>query len=143
MIYLAVFASAFLAATLLPFYSEVTVAFATRQPDIDLLLLWLSASVGNTLGAVVNWAIGRAVLRWRGRRWFPVSDAQLERAQRWFARFGIWSLLFAWLPFGGDPLTFAAGALRVRLVPFVLLVGAGKTARYAVVILLAEHAAPT
>lgn len=143
MIYLAVFASAFLAATLLPFYSEVTVAFATRHPDIDLLLLWLSASVGNTLGAVVNWAIGRAVLRWRGRRWFPVSDAQLERAQRWFARFGIWSLLFAWLPFGGDPLTFAAGALRVRLVPFVLLVGAGKTARYAVVILLAEHAAPT
>lgn len=143
MIYLAVFASAFLAATLLPFYSEVTVAFASRYPDIDLLLLWLSASVGNTLGAVVNWAIGRAVLRWRGRRWFPVSDAQLERAQRWFARFGIWSLLFAWLPFGGDPLTFAAGALRVRLVPFVLLVGAGKTARYAVVILLAEHAAPT
>lgn len=143
MIYLAVFASAFLAATLLPFYSEVTVAFATRQPDIDLLLLWLSASVGNTLGAVVNWAIGRTVLRWRGRRWFPVSDAQLERAERWFARFGIWSLLFAWLPFGGDPLTFAAGALRVRLAPFVLLVGAGKTARYAVVILLAEHAAPT
>lgn len=143
MIYLTIFVSAFFAATLLPFYSEVTVAFAARRPDIDLLLLWVSASVGNTLGAVLNWAAGRAVLLWRGRRWFPVSPSQLERARRWFTRFGVWSLLLAWLPVVGDPLTFVAGTLRVRLVLFMLLVGAGKMIRYAVIIILAEPVATT
>ena len=73
------------------------------------------ASVGNTLGSVVNWVLGRGIAHWRDRKWFPLTPAQYETASRYFARYGLWSFLFAWLPFIGDPLTVVAGALRVPL----------------------------
>lgn len=128
------FAAAFLAATIFPFQSElVLVGLVVAEPAHWGTLL-LVASVGNTLGAVVNWVLGRLVERFRDRPWFPVKPRDYERVERWYARWGIWSLLFAWLPFGGDALTVAAGALRTPLLPFVLLVGIGKTARYAVLV---------
>ena len=134
------FASAFLAATILPFSSEAVLAALTVADGADVLLLWAVASAGNVLGAVANWVLGRFCLTWRDRRWFPVRPAELERAQRWFGRYGQWSLLFAWVPIVGDPLTVAAGLLRVKLAWFLILVSIGKGGRYAVVILLAEHA---
>jgi membrane protein YqaA with SNARE-associated domain len=131
--YAALFASAFLAATLVPFYSEVAVAglIALARPAALVLAV---ATAGNTLGAVVNWAIGWYLEHFRTRRWFPVTGDQLERAQGWFARYGQWSLLLAWMPIVGDALTFVAGMMRVRLVPFLILVGTGKALRYAAVI---------
>ncbi|OYD22616.1 YqaA family protein [Oceanimonas baumannii] len=136
--YLLVFGSSLLAATIAPFYSEVVLAAVlTRQPDAALLL-WLMASVGNTLGSVVNWWLGKYLLHYRHKRWFPVSDKQLDRAQRWFQRFGVWSLLLAWAPVGGDALTFIAGIMRVRLALFTLLVFIGKALRYAVVLWFAD-----
>src|SRR5690606_24010968 len=121
-----VFASSLLAATIAPFYSEVVLAAAlSRQPDAALLL-WLLASTGNTLGSVINWWLGKYLLHYRDRRWFPLKPAQLARAQAWFGRFGVWSLLLAWAPVGGDALTVIAGIMRVRLLPFVVLVFAGK-----------------
>lgn len=134
MIYVGVFSSAFLAATLLPVSSEVAVALAARLDGVDLTALWLVASAGNTLGALVNRALGRFALRWSDRRWFPASPAQLERGQAWFERWGVWTLLLAWVPVIGDALTVVAGVARVRLLVFVLLVGAGKAGRYAVVL---------
>lgn len=134
-----VFVSAFLAATIVPLSSEVAAAGAIAA-GADPMLTLVSASTGNTLGAVLNWTIGRYLLHFQDRRWFPVKPAQLVRAQGWFQRYGVYSLLLAWLPVVGDPLTFIAGIMRVRLVLFVLLVGAGKTARYAVVIYLVERA---
>lgn len=136
--YLAAFGSAFLAATILPIYSEVVVVALMRDPAINLWALWLAASAGNTLGAVLNWCLGRFLMRWRDSRWFPVTPRALDTAQRWFSRYGVWSLLLAWTPILGDPLTFVAGILRVRLGVFVVLVGLGKAARYAVVIGLAD-----
>lgn len=128
------FAAAFLAATIFPFQSElVLVGLVVAEPAHWGTLL-LVASLGNTLGSVVNWVLGRLVERFRDRPWFPVKPRDYERVERWYARWGIWSLLFAWLPFGGDALTVAAGALRTPLLPFVLLVGIGKTARYAVLV---------
>ena len=93
--YLIVFASAFGAATILPFYSEVVV-LAYQQQGYPAGPLWLAATSGNTLGAVLNWWIGRELTRFQGRRWFPVSAAALQRAQERFARWGQWSLLMAW-----------------------------------------------
>jgi membrane protein YqaA with SNARE-associated domain len=139
-IQLTIFVTSFLAATIVPFYSEFAVGGAIAA-GADPMLTLLCASAGNTLGAVVNWLIGRYLLHFQDRRWFPVKQAHLARAQGWFQRYGQWSLLLAWLPVGGDPLTFVAGIMRVRLVPFVLLVGAGKTARYAVLIYIVERAA--
>ncbi|MGO4999365.1 YqaA family protein [Oceanisphaera sp. W20_SRM_FM3] len=129
-----VFASSVLAATIAPFYSElVLAAVLTRQPDAALWL-WALASVGNTLGSIVNWWLGKYLLHYRHKRWFPIKDKQLARAQAGFQRFGVWSLLLAWAPVGGDALTFIAGMMKVRLLPFTLLVFIGKATRYAVVI---------
>ena len=135
--YLALFGSAFLAATILPFYSEV-VLYAMLRDGGDPLALLLVATAGNTLGAVVNWGLGRYLLHFQDRRWFYFKPAQIEKAQHWFQRYGVWTLLLAWLPVGGDPLTFIAGVMRVRLDLFVLLVGLGKGLRYAAVIWLAD-----
>ncbi len=131
--YLGVFASSFLAATIVPFYSEIAVT-AALAAGADPVLLVTVATAGNTLGAVVGWWLGRLALHLRDRRWFPASAAQLDRAQRWFQRFGVWSLLLAWLPVGGDALTVVAGIMRVRLDVFVVLVGIGKGVRYVLVV---------
>ena len=138
--YLLLFGSAFLAATILPFYSEV-VLFALLRDGGDPVVLVIVATVGNTLGAVVNWLLGRYLRRFRDRRWFYFSPAQVDRAQRWFQRYGFWSLLLAWAPVGGDALTLVAGVMKVRLAPFLLLVGTGKALRYVSVVFLADWAA--
>ena len=99
-------------------------------------LLWIWATAGNTLGSCLNWVLGRYLLRFKHRRWFPFREENLERSQRWFQRYGVWSLLFAWAPVGGDALTFVAGIMRVRFAIFVLLTGIGKGARYAILLAL-------
>jgi len=131
--YAGLFLTAFLAATLLPGGSEGVLAGLLAAGKGDPLGLFLVASLGNTLGSVVNWVLGRGIAHWRDRKWFPLTHAQYESACRHFARYGLWSLLFAWLPFVGDPLTVVAGALRVPLHRFVILVAIGKAARYAAV----------
>jgi membrane protein YqaA with SNARE-associated domain len=135
--YLLLFASAFLAATVLPFYSEVTLFLLLERSDDPVPLLAI-ATVGNTLGAAVNWALGRYLLHYQDRRWFYFSREQIARAQRWFQRRGVWSLLLAWMPLGGDALTLIAGIMRVPFLLFVVLVGTGKGLRYLAVIWLAQ-----
>ncbi|KAB7622737.1 DedA family protein [Alkalilimnicola sp. S0819] len=98
------------------------------------LAVWATATAGNTLGSAVNWALGRYLLHYQDRRWFPVKQKSLAKSQAWFQRWGVWSLLLAWLPVGGDPLTLVAGVMRVNFWLFLLLVAAGKAARYAFVI---------
>ena len=137
--YLGLFATALLAATLIPVSSEAVLAALSVADGAELVLLGAVASLGNTLGAVVNWVLGRYCLHWQDRRWFPVSAATLARASDRFRRFGLWSLLFAWLPVIGDPLTFVAGILRVNFWVFVILTGTGKTARYAVIAVFADR----
>lgn len=137
--YLSLFASAFVAATILPFSSEALL-FALLHAGGDAVLLVAIATLGNTLGAVVNWLLGRFLLHFRHRRWFYFSDAQIERGQRWFQRYGVWSLLLAWAPVVGDVLTLIAGVMQVRLPLFVLLVGLGKGLRYVAVVALADAA---
>lgn len=131
--YLALFGVAFLAATVLPAYSEVLLA-GLAAAGHDPLALWAWASAGNTLGAALNWLLGRFLLHFQGRSWFPFRPEMLRRSQRWFQRFGVWSLLFAWLPIGGDALTFIAGVMRVPFPVFLILTGIGKGARYAILL---------
>lgn len=136
--YLLLFSSAFLAATILPFYSEVVLYALIGQgkPSISLVVV---ASVGNTLGAVVNWYLGRFLLHYQDRPWFYFKSQQVARMQYWFQRYGVWSLLFAWLPFGGDALTFIAGVMKVKLSTFIVLVGIGKSLRYVAIVIFAAY----
>ncbi|RRJ85497.1 DedA family protein [Aestuariirhabdus litorea] len=101
---------------------------------LDPYALWGAATLGNTLGSCVNWQLGRYLLHFQERRWFPFSGEQLERAQSRFNRWGLWSLLLSWVPVIGDPITFAAGVMRVRFATFLLLVLLAKGGRYALVI---------
>jgi membrane protein YqaA with SNARE-associated domain len=130
--YLGLFFSAFGAATLLPLGSEVVFVSLLLS---DAYLVWLLvavASIGNVLGSLVNWLLGRHLEHFRQRTWFPVSEQRLQQAQGWYARYGRWSLLLSWVPIIGDPLTLVAGVMRERCWVFLLIVSLAKTGRYLV-----------
>ena len=133
------FGSAFLSATLLPGSSEAVLlgllASGTGQP----VLLVAAASLGNIAGAVVNWGMGRYFLYFKDRSWFPIKDTTNARAQAWFARYGIWSLLLSWVPIVGDPLTLVAGIMRVPIGRFLIFVAVGKVLRYALIVLAWQY----
>ena len=136
MIYLSLFVISFLAATILPFSSELTLAGLIVTSNYDNLLLLIVASFGNVLGSVVNWALGFYSRNLTSKKWFPFKETQIEKSSKWFRKFGKWSLLFAWVPFLGDPLTLIAGLLRVKFLDFIILVAIGKVTRYLVVFYL-------
>jgi membrane protein YqaA with SNARE-associated domain len=129
----ALFLSAFLSATLLPGSSEAALVALLMDEKGSPAALIAVATVGNMLGSCVNWLLGRFFAHFRDRRWFPVGQRAFERAERWYGRYGVWTLLFAWVPIIGDPLTVVAGALRTELRWFLPLVMLGKLARYVAV----------
>jgi membrane protein YqaA with SNARE-associated domain len=136
MIYLSLFGISFLAATILPFSSEFTLAGLISTSNYDNLLLLVVASFGNVLGSVFNWSLGFYSRNLTTKKWFPFKETQIERSSKWFSKFGKWSLLFAWAPIVGDPLTFVAGLLRVRFLDFIILVAIGKVSRYLIIFYL-------
>lgn len=129
---LGLFLAALLAATLVPAQSEAVLAGLILAGGHPVWLLVLVASLGNVLGSVVNWGLGRFAAAHVGARWFPVSPRRLDQAAGWYHRWGRLSLLGAWLPVVGDPLTLAAGVLREPLWSFLALVTLAKVGRYLV-----------
>ncbi|WP_207267813.1 YqaA family protein [Pseudomonas sp. GW101-3H06] len=133
--YISLFLAAFGAATLLPLQSEAVLVGLLLSDRYWLWSLLAVATLGNVLGSLVNWWLGRAIERLRDRRWFPVSPAHLEKARIHYQRYGHWSLLLSWLPVIGDPLTLVAGVMREPLGRFLLIVTLAKGARYGVLAL--------
>ena len=136
MIYLSLLFISFLAATILPFSSELTLAGLISTSNYDNLSLLIFASFGNVLGSVFNWGLGFYARNLTIKKWFPFKETQIERSSKWFSKFGKWSLLFAWVPIVGDPLTFVAGLFRVRFLDFIILVAIGKVSRYLIIFYL-------
>lgn len=128
--YAGLFGTAFMAATILPSSSEVVLVGLLATEKYSTVLLLLTASAGNILGAILNYCLGRGIEHYRDRKWFPVSESSLARAQCWYEKWGRWSLLLSWVPLCGDALTIAAGVMHERLSIFILLVGIAKTMRY-------------
>lgn len=126
------FAVAFVAATILPAQSEAALIGLLVLGEQSPVLLVIVATIGNVLGSVTNWLLGRWVEHYRDRRWFPVGEQALDRATGWYRRWGRWSLLLSWAPLGGDALTVAAGVLREPFWSFLLLVTVAKAGRYIV-----------
>ena len=134
---LSLFATSFLAATVLPFSSEFLLWTLLAQGGSPWLLISI-ASLGNTLGAALNWYLGRYLLRFQDRRWFYFRADELARMQLRFQRYGLFSLLFSWLPLIGDAIPCVAGIMRVNFWIMIALVGTGKTLRYLAVFWLAN-----
>ncbi|MCR9148580.1 MAG: DedA family protein [Rhodobacteraceae bacterium] len=131
-VYGGLFLSALVAATILPAQSEIVLAALLRSGEWSTWGLLLSASIGNVLGSLINYGLGRWAETFSDRRWFPASAPALARARRWYAKYGRWSLLLSWMPIVGDPLTVAAGLLREPMWRFLLLVTIAKVGRYVV-----------
>ena len=123
------FFAALLAATPVPFNSEVPF-IAMQAAGWPAMTLVLVASVGNILGSCVTYGLGRGLGGYRDHPRFPIRPVQMAKAEAWFRRWGLWSLLLAWAP-GGDVLVAVAGLLRVPVPIFLILVTIAKTARYA------------
>jgi len=131
--FLGLFAISFLAATLIPLGSEAAVLVLVLLGYDPLGIFWV-ASVGNTLGAVVNYWIG-----WYGvtvvlSRQVESDDGKLELARTYFKKWGVPVLFFAWLPVIGDALTVAGGIFKVNPAVFTAWVFTGKAFRYYLVI---------
>ena len=136
MVYLTLFVVSFLAATLLPLGSEALLVYDISQ-NHALFLLWLFATLGNTLGSMFNYWLGlkgEAYLESKGH----LSVSKMDKAREMFSKHGGWSLLLSWVPIIGDPFTFVAGVLRYDFKCFSLIVLIAKGLRYAVVIFLAS-----
>lgn len=139
-VYGGLFLLSFLAATIFPAQSEIGLVALIGAEGYSIPILIAVASVGNTLGSVVNWVLGRSIERFRHKRWFPVKEHKLDRAIAWYHKYGRWSLLMSWAPFIGDPLTVVAGILREPFWSFLAIVAVAKTVRYLVVAGLALQA---
>ncbi|WP_065257994.1 YqaA family protein [Pseudomonas bananamidigenes] len=134
--YLGLFLAAFGAATLLPLQSEAVLVGLLVSDRYWLWGLLAVATLGNVLGSLVNWWLGRGLERFRDRRWFPVGPKHMARARAHYERYGHWSLLLSWLPVIGDPLTLLAGVMREPIGRFLLIVTFAKGARYGVLAML-------
>ncbi|HIP59142.1 MAG TPA: DedA family protein [Campylobacterales bacterium] len=134
MVYLTLFGVSLLSATLLPMGSEALLLY-----DLSLgynpFLLILFATIGNTLGSIVNYFLGYKGVDFLTDKKY-LNPKQLKSATTTFEKYGAFSLLLSWMPIIGDPITFVAGVLKYNLKKFVVVVFIAKGARYIVVSLL-------
>jgi len=131
---LSLFTVSFLAATILPAQSEMVLAGLQVAGKSSAVALVSVATLGNVLGAVVNWILGRYLIHFQDRRWFPVKEKMINKATVFYQKWGVWTLLFAWLPFIGDPFTLVAGIFRTNIWVFLVLVTIGKAGRYIAIV---------
>ena len=136
MVYITLFTVAFISATLLPLGSEALLLYDISQQH-TMILLWIIATLGNTLGAMFNYWLGLKGEAYLERKGY-LSAEKMEKARNMFNKYGGWTLLLSWVPVIGDPLTFVAGVLRYDFKIFGIIVFVAKGLRYAVIIFLAN-----
>ena len=134
MTYLILFFSAFLSATLLPLGSEALLIYNLKE-GYNLYILLFVSTLGNSLGSVVNYYFG-----FKGEEYLLkkglIKEKYLQISKKYFDKFGAISILFAWLPIIGDPITFVAGALKYDFKKFLVLVIISKFSRYLFIALI-------
>ena len=134
MIYLILFITAFISATLFPLGSEALLIYDITQ-GYNIYLLLLFATLGNSLGSVVNYFLGL-----KGEEYLInknlLNEKYILKAKTYFDKYGAWSILFSWLPIIGDPITFVAGVLKYDFKKFLILVVVAKFSRYLFLVLV-------
>ncbi|SFV68583.1 probable membrane protein YPO3302 [hydrothermal vent metagenome] len=126
---LALFISAFLAATILPFSSEVAFVAALKS-GMPFSSAMIAASSGNILAIIVNYYLGYFLYEATKRKLFHSKVG--KKAFLLGHRYGYYALLLSWLPIIGDPLTIVAGLVRLKFVWFVIIAGVLRVLRYLV-----------
>ncbi len=139
---LSLFVGSMLASTLLPGGVEILLYAMFKLGHHASLVLLAVATVGNTLGGLLTYAIGRLLQgaitapkpAWLARigPYFTLKPAALGRVQR----YGAAALLLSWLPIIGDPLCLAAGYLKLPFWPSAVMIAIGKFLRYWVLLWL-------
>ena len=132
----ALFVVCFCASTLLPLGSEWLLVVMLLEGSHSPAAVVAIATLGNTLGSVTSYLIGRWGSDWLTLKLLRINMQQQQQAESWFNRFGSWGLLLAWLPVIGDPLCLVSGALKTPPGRFLLLVASGKGLRYLGIALL-------
>lgn len=130
--YVGLFLASFLAATLLPLSSEVVLGFLLLNGFNPILSVCV-ATVGNVLGSFANYALGYWGSLFLIKKFSRISEDAFLKAKQRFRKYGVLSLLFAWAPVIGDPLTVAAGVLKINILTFFILVASGKLTRYIII----------
>ena len=128
MIYLTLFITALISATLFPLGSEALLIYDITQGHNIYLLLFF-ATFGNSLGSVINYFLGL-----KGEEYLInkklINEKYISKIKTYFDKYGFWSILFSWLPIIGDPITFVAGILKYDFRKFLILVIIAKFSRY-------------
>ena len=134
--YSSLFLSSFLAATLIPAQSEAILSFQLASNKEDLIYLILLATSGNVLGALVNWYLGKFLIHYKEKKWFPIKADKLAKGEKYYKKYGRVSLLLSWMPIIGDPITLVAGILKEPIWSFLILVTIAKGLRYIFVVVV-------
>ena len=117
-------------ATFVPSQAEVVLFALLATGNYRGWVLVLAATAGNVAGSIGNYYLGKYILNFEDKKWFPVKKNYLDKAEQIFQKHGPVTLLLAWVPFIGDPITIAAGMTRVKMWIFVPLVSLSKGFRY-------------
>ncbi|MBQ1759634.1 MAG: DedA family protein [Prevotella sp.] len=125
--------SAFTAGSFFPFSSEA-VMFGLMAAGLDPFTLAIYGTIGNVLGSLVNYGIGRmGKMEWI-ERYLHVSKKDLDKAERFMAGQGAWMGFFAFVPIIGSAITIALGLMRANLLITTISITLGKIVRYAILI---------
>lgn len=128
------FLLSFLASTIIPLGSEWLLGALVLDGNHASTALILIATTGNYLGGCTTYLLGRWGSDLLIFRLLRMKPADAQRASAAYRRWGVWSLLFTWLPLVGDPLCLAAGIFGTKFTLFSILVFTGKLLRYCVVV---------
>ena len=134
MVYLTLFISALVSATLIPFGSEALLIYDIKE-GYNLYLLLFFATFGNSLGSIINYFLGLKGEEFLVRKKL-LKEQRVLKTKKYFDKYGAWCILLSWVPIIGDPITFIAGVLKFNLKLFILLVVIAKFSRYAFIALL-------
>ena len=125
--------SAFLAGSFFPFSSEA-VMLGLLAAGLDPVLLLVYGSIGNVMGGMFNYGLGRLGKLEGVERYFHVKKTSIDRAYRFMGGHGAWMGFFAFLPILGSAITIVLGLTRANILLSVLSITIGKVLRYAVLI---------
>lgn len=130
--YTGLFLASFLASTVLPLGSEALLLLLINE-GFDPMSLVIVASVGNYCGACTTYYIGLVGRKDLIEKYLSISQKHLNNAEKWFKKYGVYSLLFTWLPLVGDAITAMGGIMRLDFKKFSIFVFLGKFLRYLLV----------